>query len=89
MTNKTFIVTDDLISQLFVALVYSTNMQIALIWDFTAQSILWKSVHLYKLNEVCNNIFYTNYSLFEPLVMFLVLLIGENKMKSNIYDSDK
>ena len=89
LANKDFTVTDDLISQLFVALVYSTNMQIALIWDFTAQSILWKSVHWYKLNKVCNTIFYTNYSLFEPLVMFLVLLIGENKMKFNIYDSDK
>ena len=37
LANKDFIVTDDLISQLFVvAFVYSAYVQIALIWGFTA-----------------------------------------------------
>jgi len=58
LANKYFTVTDDLISQLFVvAFVYPTYIQIVLIWSFTVQLSLWKSVHWlwrYKLNEVCN-----------------------------------
>ena len=58
LKNKDFIVTDDLISQLFVVtFVYPTYVQIALIWGFTVQLSLWKSVHWlwrYKLNKVCN-----------------------------------
>ena len=38
LTNKAFVVTDDLISQLFViAFVYLTYIKIALIWGFPAQ----------------------------------------------------
>jgi len=38
ITSKTFIVTDGLISQLFVvAFVHSTYIQILLIWSFLAQ----------------------------------------------------
>jgi len=59
LANKDFIVTNNLISQLFVfAFVYSAYVQIALIWGLTAQLSLWKSVHWlwrYKLNEVCDN----------------------------------
>ena len=59
LANEDFIVTDDLISWLFiVAFVHPAYVQIALIWGFTMQLILWKLVHLlwrYKLNEVCNN----------------------------------
>ena len=55
--NKAFKVANGLISQLFVVtFVYPTYMQIALIWGFTVQLSLWKSVHWlwrYKLNEVC------------------------------------
>jgi len=58
LVNKAFTATDGLISQSFVvAFVHPTHMQIALIWDFPVQLILWKSVHWlwrYKLNEVCN-----------------------------------
>ena len=56
--NKTFIVTNSLISQSFViAFVHSAYMQIALIWSFLEQLSLWKLVHWlwwYKLNEVCD-----------------------------------
>ena len=46
LKNKDFIVTDDLISQLFVVtFIYPTYVQIALIWGFTVQLSLWKSVH--------------------------------------------
>jgi len=58
LANEDFIVTDDLISQLFVvAFVHSTYVQIALIWGFLAQLGLWKLVHWlwrYKLNKVCD-----------------------------------
>ena len=38
LANKAFIVTDDLISQLFIITsVHPTYVQIALIWDFTVQ----------------------------------------------------
>jgi len=37
LANKAFIVTDSLISQLFVAFVHPTYMQIALIWGFLVQ----------------------------------------------------
>jgi len=38
LTNKAFVVTDGLISQLFViAFVYLTYIKIALIWGFSAQ----------------------------------------------------
>ena len=58
LANKAFIVTDDLISWLFVVtFVHSTYMQIAFIWRFTVQLSLWKLVYWlwrYKLNEVCD-----------------------------------
>jgi len=58
LANKDFTVTDDLISQLFVVtFVHPTYVQISLIWGFTVQLSLWKSVHWlwrYKLNEVCD-----------------------------------
>ena len=58
LANKDFIITDDLISWLFVvAFVHPAYMQIALILGFTVQLSLWKSVHWlwrYKLNEVCD-----------------------------------
>jgi len=58
LANKAFIVTNDLISQLFVVtFIYLIYMQIALIWGFLVQLSLWKSVHWlwrYKLNEVCD-----------------------------------
>ena len=48
LANKAFTATDGLISQLFIiAFVYSTYMQIALIWSFLMQL-------RYKLNEVCD-----------------------------------
>ena len=53
-----FIVTDDLISWLFVVtFVHPTYVQIALIQSFPVQFILWKLVYWlwrYKLNEVCD-----------------------------------
>ena len=56
--NKTFTVTDGLISQLFVvAFVHPIYVWIALIWSFPVQLSLWKSLHWlwrYKLNEVCD-----------------------------------
>ena len=56
--DKTLTVTDSLISQLFViAFVHPIYVQIALLWSFSAQFSLWKSVYWlwrYKLNEVCN-----------------------------------
>ena len=60
LADETFIVTDDLISQLFVAtFIHSVYVQIALIWDFPVQLSLWKLVYWlwrYKLNEVCNTL---------------------------------
>ena len=60
-TNKTFTVTDSLISQLFVVtFIHSIYVWIALIWGFPTQLSLWKLVYWlwrYKLNEVCNNFF--------------------------------
>ena len=62
LANKDFIVTDDLISQLFVVtFVHPTYVQIAFTWGFLAQLSLWKSVHWlwrYKLNEVCGSCSY-------------------------------
>jgi len=62
ISNKTFTVTDGLISQFFVvAFVHSTYVQIALIWGFLVQLSLWKSVYWlwkYKLNEVCDSKIY-------------------------------
>jgi len=56
----TFIVTDGLISQLFVvAFVHPAYVQIAIIWGFPVQLSLWKSVYWlwrYKLNKVCDRI---------------------------------
>ena len=56
LANEAFIVTDGLISLLFVvASVHPAYVQIALIWGFLAQLGLKKSVHWlwrYKLNEV-------------------------------------
>ena len=58
LANKTFTVTNGLISWFFVVtFVHPTYMQIALIWGFPVQLSLQKSVHWlwrYKLNEVCN-----------------------------------
>jgi len=58
LANKAFIVADGLISQLFVVtFVHPVYVQIALIWGFTVQLSLWKSVYWlwrYKLNEVCD-----------------------------------
>jgi len=58
LANEDFIVTDDLISQLFVvAFVHPIYMQIAFIWDFPVQLGLWKAIYWlwrYKLNEVCD-----------------------------------
>ena len=58
LANKTFTVTNGLISWFFVVtFVHPTYMQIALIWGFPVQLSLRKSVHWlwrYKLNEVCN-----------------------------------
>jgi len=60
LANKTFTVTDGLISQLFVVtFVHPIYVQISLIWSFPVQLSLWKSVHWlwrYKLNEVCDSI---------------------------------
>jgi len=60
LVNEAFIVTDDLISWLFVvAFVHPVYVQIAFIWGFPAQLSLWKSVYWlwrYKLNEVCDKI---------------------------------
>ena len=60
LADKAFTATDGLISQSFVVtFVHPVHMQIALIWGFSAQLILWKSVHWlwrYKLNEVCDTI---------------------------------
>ena len=56
--NKAFIVTNGLISQLFViTFVHPIYMQIALIWGFLEQLSLRKFVYQlwkYKLNEVCD-----------------------------------
>ena len=61
LANKAFIVTDDLISQLFVVtFVHLTYVQIALIWGFPVQLSLWKLVYWlwrYKVNEVCNRVY--------------------------------
>ena len=58
IANKTFTVTNGLISWLFVVtFVHPTYVWITLIWGFPAQLSLWKSVHWlwrYKLNEVCD-----------------------------------
>ena len=80
LANKDFTVTDDLISQLFVvAFVYPTYVQIALIWGFTVQLSLWKSVHWlwrYKLNEVCDTLnFFSSFLLFLVPVQIYCLLI--------------
>ena len=46
LVDKAFIATDGLISQSFVVtFVYPTYVQIALIWGFTAQLSLQKSVY--------------------------------------------
>ena len=58
LADKAFTATDVLISQSFVVtFVHPIYVQIALIWGFSAQLSLWKSVYWlwrYKLNEVCN-----------------------------------
>jgi len=59
LANKDFTFTDNLISQLFVVtFIHPVYVQIALIWNFTAQLSLWKLVYWlwrYKLNEVCDS----------------------------------
>ena len=56
LADKAFTATDGLISQSFVVtFVHPAYVQIALIWGFPVQLILWKLVHWlwrYKLNEV-------------------------------------
>ena len=63
--DEAFTATDGLISQSFVvAFVHLAYVWIALIWGFTAQLSLWKSVHWlwrYKLNEVCDNLNTNNF----------------------------
>ena len=58
LADKAFTATDGLIPQsLVVTFVHPTYMRIALIWSFSVQLSLWKSVHnqwRYKLNEVCD-----------------------------------
>ena len=58
LADKVFTATDGLISQSFVvAFVHPAYVRIALIWGFSEQLSLWKSVHWlwrYKLNEVCD-----------------------------------
>jgi len=79
IANKTFTVTNGLISQLFViAFVHPTYVWVALIGDFPVQLGLWELVHWlwrYKLNEVCNT-FITMF-LVPPLVSLLSLLIRD------------
>ena len=71
LADKAFTATDGMISQSFVvAFVHPTYVQIALIWGFPVQLILWKSVHWlwrYKLNEVCDKhiIYYLSFWKFE------------------------
>ena len=59
LANKTFTVTDDLISWLFVVtFVHPAYMQMALILCFPVQLILWETVHWlwrYNLNNVCDS----------------------------------
>ena len=59
LADKAFTATDGLISQLFVVVfLHPTYVWIALIWGFTAQLSLWKSVYWlwrYKLNKVCDS----------------------------------
>ena len=59
LADKAFTATDSLISQSFVVtFVHPTNVRIALIWSFSVQLSLWKSIYWlwrYKLNEVCNS----------------------------------
>ena len=58
LANKTFTVTDGLMSWFFViTFVHLTYVQIALIWGFPVQLDLWKSVYWlwkYKLDKVYN-----------------------------------
>ena len=60
IANKTFTVTNSLISWLFVVgFVHSIYVWITIIWGFLAQLILWKLVHYlwkYKLNKVCDTL---------------------------------
>jgi len=62
LVDKVFIATDGLISQSFVvAFVHPTYVRIALIWGFPVQLSLWELVHWllrYKLNKVCDRIYY-------------------------------
>ena len=67
LADKAFTATDGLISQLFVVVfLHPTYVWIALIWGFTAQLSLWKSVYWlwrYKLNKVCDTYtIYTTYT---------------------------
>ena len=83
LANKDFTVTNDLISQLFVvSFVHPIYVQIALIWGFTVQLILWKLVYWlwrYKLNEVCDIVSYITlldwYSLLDEFSSKLAVVI--------------
>jgi len=79
IANKTFTVTNGLISWLFVvAFVHPTYVWIALIWGFPVQLGLWELVYWlwrYKLNEVCNILIIM--FLVPPLVSLLSLLIRD------------
>ena len=78
IANKTFTVTNGLISWLFVVtFVHPTYVWITLIWGFPAQLSLWKSVHWlwkYKLNEVCNNYQYVISQISSSQIVDLVFL---------------
>ena len=77
LKNKDFIVTDNLISQLFIiTFVYPIYVQIALIRSFTVQLSLWKSVHWlwrYKLNKVCDKTSFISLSISLLLLFFFYL----------------
>ena len=93
LANKTFIVTDGLISWLFVvAFVHSIHMQITIIWNFPVQLSLWKSVYWlwrYKLNKVCNKDFYRNYKRtwqeFPVIFLYYIYIISTSSNLNYIY----
>jgi len=82
LANEAFIITDDLISWLFVvAFVHPTYIQVALIWGFPLQLSLWKSVHWlwrYKLNEVCDRLLIWTLFLETFFLPFLVTQLLKN-----------
>jgi len=80
LANKTFTVTDGLISQLFVVTsVHPTYVQIVIIWSFPVQLSLWK----YKLNEICNSDFLLLKFLFLAISNFSCYFISAFNLSSN------